>query len=214
MPLHPDTLAIHAGQVPDPTTNARAVPIYSTTSYVFNNTTHAAALFGLKEFGNIYTRIMNPTTDVFEKRLAELEGGVAALGLASGQAAEGNRNSVEPEKTASRKEAEGGNEIVSIHNAVRLIGATRLSLIQIELKTDRPFPASEVPLRLQIGKRVFSDELSGDYTGRKLTLSLTPQLFAELNEGDEIIAFFDKPHGDGEHSWNFGKLRKTVSGKE
>jgi len=133
---------------------------------------------------------------------------------ASGQAAEGNRNSVEPEKTASRKEAEGGNEIVSIHNAVRLIGATRLSLIQIELKTDRPFPASEVPLRLQIGKRVFSDELSGDYTGRKLTLSLTPQLFAELNEGDEIIAFFDKPHGDGEHSWNFGKLRKTVSGKE
>ena len=88
MPLHPDTLAIHAGQVPDPATNARAVPIYSTTSYVFNNTTHAAALFGLKEFGNIYTRIMNPTTDVFEKRLAELEGGVAALGLASGQAAE------------------------------------------------------------------------------------------------------------------------------
>jgi len=88
MPLHPDTLAIHAGQVPDPATNSRAVPIYSTTSYVFNNTTHAAALFGLKEFGNIYTRIMNPTTDVFEKRLAELEGGVAALGLASGQAAE------------------------------------------------------------------------------------------------------------------------------
>ena len=58
MPLHPDTLAIHAGQVPDPATNSRAVPIYSTTSYVFNNTTHAAALFGLKEFGNIYTRIM------------------------------------------------------------------------------------------------------------------------------------------------------------
>ncbi len=88
MTYHPDTLAIHAGQIPDPTTNARAVPIYATTSYVFNNTEHAANLFGLREFGNIYTRIMNPTTDVFEKRVAELEGGVAALGVASGQAAE------------------------------------------------------------------------------------------------------------------------------
>ncbi len=88
MTYHPDTLAIHAGQVPDPATNARAVPIYATTSYVFNSSEHAANLFGLREFGNIYTRIMNPTTDVFEKRVAELEGGVAALGVASGQAAE------------------------------------------------------------------------------------------------------------------------------
>ena len=88
MTYHPDTLAIHAGQVVDPATNSRAVPIYATTSYVFNSTEHAANLFGLKEFGNIYTRIMNPTTDVFEKRVAELEGGVAALGVASGQAAE------------------------------------------------------------------------------------------------------------------------------
>ncbi|MDX2061064.1 MAG: O-acetylhomoserine aminocarboxypropyltransferase/cysteine synthase [Gemmatimonadales bacterium] len=88
MTYHPDTLAIHAGQSPDPATNARAVPIYATTSYVFNNTEHAANLFGLREFGNIYTRIMNPTTDVFEKRVAELEGGAAALGVASGQAAE------------------------------------------------------------------------------------------------------------------------------
>ncbi|MGH7701802.1 MAG: O-acetylhomoserine aminocarboxypropyltransferase/cysteine synthase family protein [Gemmatimonadales bacterium] len=88
MPLHPDTLAVHAGQVPDPTTNARAVPIYSTTSYVFNSTEHAADLFGLRAFGNIYTRIMNPTSDVFEKRIAELEGGIAALAVASGQAAE------------------------------------------------------------------------------------------------------------------------------
>jgi O-acetylhomoserine/O-acetylserine sulfhydrylase-like pyridoxal-dependent enzyme len=86
--LHPDTLAIHAGQVPDPTTNSRAVPIYATTSYVFNDTSHAADLFGLRAFGNIYTRIMNPTTDVFEKRMAELEGGVGALGVASGQAAQ------------------------------------------------------------------------------------------------------------------------------
>ncbi len=88
MPLHPETLAIHAGQVPDPATNSRAVPIYATTSYVFNNTEHAANLFGLREFGNIYSRIMNPTNDVFEKRIAELEGGVAALAVASGQAAE------------------------------------------------------------------------------------------------------------------------------
>ena len=88
MPYHPETLAIHAGQVVDPATNSRAVPIYATTSYVFNSTEHAANLFGLREFGNIYTRIMNPTNDVFEKRVAELEGGVAALAVASGQAAE------------------------------------------------------------------------------------------------------------------------------
>src|SRR5690606_15026426 len=86
--LHPDTLAVHAGQVPDPATHARAVPSYATTSYVFNGTSHAADLFGLRVFGNIYTRIMNPTTDVFEKRVAELEGGVGALGEASGQSAE------------------------------------------------------------------------------------------------------------------------------
>jgi O-acetylhomoserine (thiol)-lyase len=84
----PETLALHAGQKPDPTTNARAVPIYATTSYVFNDAAHAARLFGLQEFGNIYTRIMNPTTGVFEERVAALEGGVGALGLASGQAAE------------------------------------------------------------------------------------------------------------------------------
>jgi O-acetylhomoserine (thiol)-lyase len=83
-----ETLALHGGQVPDPTTGARAVPIYATTSYQFKDTEHAARLFGLQEFGNIYTRIMNPTTDVFEQRIAALEGGVAALGVASGQAAE------------------------------------------------------------------------------------------------------------------------------
>jgi O-acetylhomoserine (thiol)-lyase len=88
MTYHPDTLAVHAGQAPDPATNARAVPIYATTSYVFNDTRHAADLFGLRVFGNIYTRIMNPTSDVFEKRIAELEGGIAALAVASGQAAE------------------------------------------------------------------------------------------------------------------------------
>lgn len=82
-----DTLALHAGQQPDPATNARAVPIYQTASYVFNSAEHAANLFGLREFGNIYSRIMNPTTDVLEKRLAELDGGTGALAVASGQAA-------------------------------------------------------------------------------------------------------------------------------
>lgn len=83
-----ETLQLHAGQEVDPTTNSRAVPIYQTTSYVFNDAAHAANLFGLKEFGNIYTRIMNPTTDVFEKRMAALEGGVAAVATASGQSAQ------------------------------------------------------------------------------------------------------------------------------
>jgi len=81
------TKALHAGQVPDPTTGARAVPIYQTTSYVFRDTTHAANLFALREFGNIYTRIMNPTTDVFERRIAAIEGGTGALAVSSGQAA-------------------------------------------------------------------------------------------------------------------------------
>jgi O-acetylhomoserine (thiol)-lyase len=83
-----ETAQIHAGATPDPTTNARAVPIYQTTAYTFNSSEHAAKLFGLAEFGNIYTRIMNPTQDVAEKRIAALEGGTAALLLASGQAAE------------------------------------------------------------------------------------------------------------------------------
>jgi OAH/OAS sulfhydrylase len=82
-----ETLALHAGQVPDAETGSRAVPVYQTTSYVFKDTEHAANLFGLKEFGNIYTRLMNPTTDVVEKRIAALEGGVAALGTSSGMAA-------------------------------------------------------------------------------------------------------------------------------
>ncbi len=83
-----ETLQLHAGQEADPTTGSRAVPIYQTTSYVFKNSAHGANLFALKEFGNIYTRIMNPTTDVFEKRVAALEGGVAALAVGSGQAAQ------------------------------------------------------------------------------------------------------------------------------
>jgi len=86
--FHFDTLQLHAGQTPDSTTNSRAVPIYQTSSFTFNDADHGANLFALKEFGNIYTRIMNPTTDVFEKRIAALEGGVAALAVGSGQAAQ------------------------------------------------------------------------------------------------------------------------------
>src|SRR5215216_7267334 len=99
-----DTIAVHGGQVADPTTNARAVPIYQTTSYVFDDTDHAARLFGLQEFGNIYTRIMNPTQDVLEKRMTALEGGVGALTFASGQAAE---------TMAILNLASAGDEIVS-----------------------------------------------------------------------------------------------------
>ena len=103
-----ETLAIHAGQeTPDPTTGARAVPIYQTTSYVFNDTEHAANLFALKEFGNIYSRIMNPTNDVFERRMAALEGGTGALAVASGQAAE---------TLALLAITQVGDEIVSANN--------------------------------------------------------------------------------------------------
>src|SRR5215204_998973 len=83
-----ETRQIHAGTAPDPTTGARAVPIYQTTSYVFRDTEHAADLFGLRELGNIYTRIMNPTQAAFEDRVTALEGGVGALATASGQSAE------------------------------------------------------------------------------------------------------------------------------
>src|SRR5437762_9043126 len=83
-----DTLSVHAGQRPDPTTGARAMPIYQTTSFVFDDTQHAAHLFALQRFGNIYTRIMNPTTAAFEERVASLEGGVGALAVASGQSAQ------------------------------------------------------------------------------------------------------------------------------
>ena len=102
-----DTLQLHAGQQPDPTTGSRAVPIYQTTSYNFKDSEHAANLFGLREFGNIYTRIMNPTTDVFEQRVAALEGGVAALATSSGQAAQ---------FLAISNLAEAGDNIISTQN--------------------------------------------------------------------------------------------------
>ena len=105
--LKVETLALHAGQEPDPTTGSRAVPIYQTVAYQFKNTEHASNLFGLREFGNIYNRLMNPTTDVFEKRIAALEGGVGALATSSGQAAI---------SLALLNIAQAGDEIVSADN--------------------------------------------------------------------------------------------------
>ena len=105
--LKTETLALHGGQEADPTTGSRAVPIYQTTSYQFKNTEHAANLFGLREFGNIYTRLMNPTTDVFEKRVAALDGGVGALATASGSSAI---------TLALLNIAQAGDEIVSADN--------------------------------------------------------------------------------------------------
>jgi O-acetylhomoserine (thiol)-lyase len=146
------TLAIHGGQIPDPTTNSRAVPIYQTTSYVFNDSDHAARLFALQEFGNIYTRIMNPTTDVFEKRIAALEGGVAGLATASGQAAE---------TLTITTLAEAGDEIVSTSS---LYGGT-YNLFHYTL------PKLGITVK-------FAD--AADFDGiRKLITSKTKALYAE-----------------------------------
>jgi O-acetylhomoserine (thiol)-lyase len=105
--LRPETIALHGGQAPDPVTGSRAVPIHQTTSYQFKDSEHAANLFALKEFGNIYTRLMNPTTDVLEKRMAALDGGIGALGTSSGQAAI---------TLALLNIAQAGDEIVSADN--------------------------------------------------------------------------------------------------
>lgn len=110
------------------------------------------------------------------------------------------------------KEAEEGNEVVSIRSAVRVIGATRMPLVQIELRTNRPFPPRESALQLQVGKRFFVNELTGDYTGRTLMLTLTQEMFAELKEGAEIVAFYDKPDRSGfagRDVWFFGRLDKS-----
>ncbi len=148
-----NTRALHAGQRPDPTTGARAVPIYQTTSYVFNDTDHAARLFGLKEFGNIYTRIMNPTTDVLEKRIAALDGGVGALAFASGQAAE---------TMAILNVAEAGDEIVS---TTSLYGGTynlfhhTLPKLGVTVRFAEPTPEAVAAAITDKTKAVFSETL-------------------------------------------------------
>jgi len=135
----------------------------------------------------------------------------ASLSFTVTRVARPSKKKEEQRKGEAEENTRQGNEIVSIHNAVRLIGASRLPLVQMELKTSRPFPVRDMPLQLRVGKKVFIDELSGDYTGRKLTLSLTPEMFAELKDGDDIVAFFSKPEGNGSADrdvWNFGKLSK------
>ncbi|OAA67856.1 homocysteine synthase [Niveomyces insectorum RCEF 264] len=132
---HFETLQLHAGHSPDSATNSRAVPIYATTSFVFNDSAHGARLFGLKEFGNIYSRLMNPTVDVFEKRIAALEGGVAAVAASSGQAAQ---------FLAIAALAEAGDNIVSTTN---LYGGTynqfKVSFARFGIQTK--FVASDDP---------------------------------------------------------------------
>ena len=148
-----ETLALHGGQEVDPTTNSRAVPIYQTTSYVFNDTDHAASLFGLKEFGNVYTRIMNPTTEVLEKRIAALEGGVGALAFASGQSAE---------TLAILNIAGAGDEIVS---TTSLYGGTynlfhyTLPKLGITVKFVNPTPDAVAAAITEKTKAVFSETI-------------------------------------------------------
>ena len=103
--------------------------------------------------------------------------------------------------------------MVGIKNVARVIGGRRHSLVQIQLRTERPFPARESTLRLQVGKRLFLDELSGDHTGRTLTLTVTSEMFAELKDGATIMAFYDKPDGSslsGMNVWYFGRLDKSA----
>ena len=173
-----ETLALHAGQEVDPTTGARAVPIYQTTSYVFNDSEHAANLFGLKEFGNIYTRIMNPTTDVLEKRIAALEGGVAALAYASGQAAE---------TAAILNLASAGDEIVS---TTSLYGGTynlfhhSLPKMGIKVNFCEPTPEGVAAAITPKTKAVYSETL-----GNPDLLTLDIQAVADVahNAGVPLI---------------------------
>lgn len=109
--------------------------------------------------------------------------------------------------------SEEGNSIVNLKSAVRSIGAIRQPLIQVELRTNRPFPARQSTLQLQVGKRFFLNELTGDYTGRTLTLTLTPEMFAGFKDGAEIVAFFDRPDrsgASGQDIWYFGRLNKSL----
>ncbi|MGA2293834.1 MAG: bifunctional o-acetylhomoserine/o-acetylserine sulfhydrylase [Acidimicrobiales bacterium] len=155
-----ETRQIHAGAAPDPTTGARATPIYQTTSYVFRDTAHAAALFGLAELGNIYTRIMNPTQAVFEERIASLEGGVAALAVASGQAAE---------TIALLNLAENGGHIVS---SASLYGGTynlfHYTLPKLGIETtfvDDPDDLNEWAAAIRPNTKAFYAETLGNPKG-------------------------------------------------
>ncbi len=229
--MHPDTLLLHGGQQPDPTTGARAVPIYQTTSYQFKSTEHAAALFGLSEFGNIYTRLMNPTTDVLEKRVAALDGGAAALAVASGQSAI---------TLALLNLAQAGDEIVSADN---LYGGTynllHYTFPRLGVRV-RFFPSGDLDaLRAALGPRtkaVYAEsignpkldvadvtalaEIAHDH-GVPLVLDNTvaPYLARPLEHGADVVVYsatkFIGGHGTslggvivdgGKFDWNNGRF--------
>jgi O-acetylhomoserine (thiol)-lyase len=229
--LKPESLAVHGGQEPDPSTNSRAVPIYQTTSYVFNSSEHAADLFSLKEFGNIYTRLMNPTTDVLEKRIAALEGGVGALAVASGQSAA---------TLAILNIAQAGDEIVSTDN---LYGGTYTLFhytfsrmgIKVRFVRSDDLPAIEKAITAKT-KALFCETignpklnvtdieaLAGIAHAKGIPLivdnTATPYLFRPLDHGADIIVYsatkFLGGHGtalggvivdSGKFVWTAGKF--------
>lgn len=229
--MHPDTLLLHGGQTPDPTTGARAVPIYQTTSYQFRDTEHAANLFALKEFGNIYTRLMNPTTDVLEKRIAALDGGALSLGVASGQSAI---------TLSVLNLAQAGDEIVSADN---LYGGTynlfHNTLPRLGIRV-RFFPSQDLDaLRQQLSpktKAVYAESIGNPKLdvadipalatiahehGVPLIVdnTVSPYLFRPLEHGADILVYsatkFIGGHGSsigglivdgGKFDWNSGRF--------
>jgi hypothetical protein len=158
-------------------------------------------------YGSSMQLIAVPSKIIIET-VSPFAGGALSYRLERIRRANGSSSNVEKVDSSNSEAEHDGNQIVSIRNVARLIGTTRIPLVQIDLKTDHPFPAKDEPLKLQIGKKIFVEELSGDYTGRKLTLSLTPEMFAALNDGDEIIAFFGA-NSTATNVWHFGKLQKN-----
>jgi O-acetylhomoserine (thiol)-lyase len=201
MKLKDDSILLHGGQTPDPTTGSRAVPIYQTTSYNFKNAEHAGNLFSLKEFGNIYTRLMNPTTDVFEKRIAELEGGVGALAVSSGQSAI---------SLAILNIAQAGDEIIAFDN---LYGGTynllkhtlaRLGITTHFVDSNKPEEISKYVNRKT--KLIYAESIGNpklnitDFEGVAkiahshnlpfiLDNTLSPYIFKPFNHGVDIIVY-------------------------
>jgi O-acetylhomoserine (thiol)-lyase len=175
------TLAVHGGQQPDPATKARAVPIYQTSSYTFDDSDHAARLFALKEFGNIYTRIMNPTTDVFEKRVAALEGGIAGLATASGQAAE---------TLTITTLANAGDEVVS---TTSLYGGTfnlfQYTLPKLGIKVHFVDPADYDGLRAAINERTRA--VYGETLGNPKLDVLDLEKLADIAHGSGVPLIID-----------------------
>ncbi len=201
MKLKDDSILLHGGQTPDPTTGSRAVPIYQTTSYNFKNAEHAGNLFSLKEFGNIYTRLMNPTTDVFEKRIAELEGGVGALAVSSGQSAI---------SLAILNIAQAGDEIIAFDN---LYGGTynllkhtlaRLGITTHFVDSNKPEEISKYvnhKTKLIYAESIGNPKLNiTDFEGVAkiahshnlpfiLDNTLSPYIFKPFNHGVDIIVY-------------------------